>query len=266
MDYDYLPASNGSGDPPLMHVTATRLTGATTLQVDTITNVPAKFIATYGVLGSDGLITAASARNFKGHTSGADLIIDAFEPGSTDAGNAIGDIVVIKPTTGWADRIAQFIKDMTNFGTPENIWASAISAVSAALSGALSAASGTFSGNVDVTGNVSVSGTSRLIPATVVTSDGSNNLTPTKQLFSVTALAHDATILVPTWATSNDMMSGLIKIKDNGTARALTFGTGWATGGPTLPTTTVVNKWLRISYEWSSQDSKWFVTGIAREP
>ena len=38
-DYDYLPASNGSGDAALMHVTVTRTTGATTISVDSVVNV-----------------------------------------------------------------------------------------------------------------------------------------------------------------------------------------------------------------------------------
>jgi hypothetical protein len=125
-DYDYLPASNGSGDAPLMHVTGTRAIAATSIAVDSVTNVPTKFIATYGVLGSDGLITAASKRDFKGHVSGSTLVIDAFEPGSADNGNAIGDVVIIKPNSGWANRVAAFIKNAANFGTPEAVTFSAV--------------------------------------------------------------------------------------------------------------------------------------------
>lgn len=135
MNYDFLPVSNGSGDAALMHVTATRLTGATTIAVDSVANVPTKFIGTYGTLGADGFITAASKRDFRGHTSGADLIIDAFEPGSVDAGNTIGQIVIIKPTTGWANRVANFIKNMTGLGTPEDITVDALTATSITVGG-----------------------------------------------------------------------------------------------------------------------------------
>lgn len=122
MDYDFLPVSNGSGDAATMTVTNDRLTGSTTLKVSSVANVPAKFIGTYGTLGANNLITPASKRDFKGHVSGADIIIDAWEPGSTDAGNTVGQIVLIKPNTGWSNRVAKFIKDMTGFGTPPDIF------------------------------------------------------------------------------------------------------------------------------------------------
>lgn len=134
-DYDFLPVSNGSGDAPLMHISPARLPGATTLVVDTVTNIPTKFIATAGSLLASGLIDPTTAINFKGHLSGGNIIIDAFEPGSTDVGNTAGQVVIIKPNTGWANRVAQFIKNATNLGTPEAMTAAALSATSLAVSG-----------------------------------------------------------------------------------------------------------------------------------
>lgn len=157
-DYDYLPVSNGSGDSALMHVNAARIVGATTLTVDSITNVPAKFIATSGELLPSGFIDPATVTNFKGHTSGSSLVIDSFEPGSTDVGNSVGQVVVIKPNTGWANRVAQFIKNATNTGTPENVFFSAITAVSATLSAALQAASLHITGNSVFDGGISGNG------------------------------------------------------------------------------------------------------------
>lgn len=125
-DYDYLPISNGSGDSALMHVTGTRIIGATTIAVDSVANVPAKFIATSGTLLPTGYIDPTTVCNFKGHTSSGSLVIDAFEPGSTDAGNTAGQVVIIKPNTGWANRVAQFIKNATNLGTPEAMTASTL--------------------------------------------------------------------------------------------------------------------------------------------
>ena len=51
MDNSYLQVSDGNGDAALMHVEADRSPGSSTLNVDAITNVPAKFIATTGKLG-----------------------------------------------------------------------------------------------------------------------------------------------------------------------------------------------------------------------
>lgn len=135
-DYDFLSVSNGNGDAALMHVNGSgRIIGANVIPVDSVTNVPAKFIAIYGVLGSNGLITPASGRNFKGHVSGMTLVIDGFEPGSTDNGNNSGDVVLIKPNSGWSNRVAQFIKNSTGFGTPENATFAALTATSAVIGG-----------------------------------------------------------------------------------------------------------------------------------
>lgn len=258
-DYDYLPASNGSGDAALMHITANRLTGATTLTVDSIVNVPTKFIATAGTLLATGFIDPSTAINFKGHTSGSTLVIDAFEPGSTDAGNLSGQIVVIKPTTGWSNRVAAFIKNATNTGTPEAFWVAALTAVSATLSGALSAASAAISGALTVGGNLTVTGQSRTVSAGVTSGA---TITPSAQMYNVTALAVSATIAVPSF-TAADGLGVIIRIKDNGSAQALSFATGYTNvSGLGTPTTTVANKLLTIGAIYSAATSKWEIQGI----
>lgn len=120
-DYNYLPASDGTGDASLMHLTANRSIGSTTYVVDSVVGVPANFLGTCGTLLADGFIDPTTITNFKGHVSGATLIIDGFEPGSLDGGNTSGQVIVIKPTTGWSNRVAAFIKNATNWGTPENV-------------------------------------------------------------------------------------------------------------------------------------------------
>lgn len=120
-EYEFLAVSDGNGDAPLMHITAPRLTGADTIAVDVVTNVPTKFIATYGTLDANGKITAASKCDFFGHLSGGNLIIDAFCAGSTDAGNAEGDVVIIKPNSDWSNLVAQFLANATANGTPQAV-------------------------------------------------------------------------------------------------------------------------------------------------
>lgn len=112
--YDYLQASDLTGDVPLIHVNVIRLTGSATLKVDSVDNLPAKFIATIGTLLASGFIDPATKINVLAHLSGSDIIIDSYEPGSTDAGNTVGQVVVVKPTTGWADRVADFLQAAAN--------------------------------------------------------------------------------------------------------------------------------------------------------
>jgi hypothetical protein len=245
-----------------MHIETDRLSGSTTIDVDTVTNVPDKFIGTYGTLGSNGLITDATRRNFRGHTSSGNIIIDAFEPGSTDDGNTAGQVIIIKPNTGWADRIASFVKNAKNFGTPDAVWFGAVTAVSATVSGALSAASAAISGALTVGGNLEVTGTSRVI-ATSIASDAAP--VPTSQMFDITALALGATIAVPSFTPQNGM-SLIIRIKDNGTAQALSFAAGYTNvSGLDTPTATVANKLLTIGAIYNSATSKWEIQGISQQ-
>jgi len=119
---DYIYASNGSGEAPRLTVTSARTTGATTLVVDSVTNVPDKFVATTGTLNvTTGLIDPATIKVFKGSLSGSDIIIDEFAPGYTDDGNTIGQVVVLKPSTEWANIVGDSfasVKDSLGGASP----------------------------------------------------------------------------------------------------------------------------------------------------
>lgn len=105
IDYDSLSASDGSGDAALMHITGDRAIDSTTIAVDTVANVPAKFVGTSGTILASGYIDPATKCDFTGHVSGSSLIIDSFLPGSSDAGNTAGQVVVLKPNTSVQDNM-----------------------------------------------------------------------------------------------------------------------------------------------------------------
>lgn len=256
-DYQYLPASDGSGDASLMHLTGNRSIGSTVFNVDSIIGVPANFIATCGTLLASGFIDPTTKIDFKGHISGATLVLDAFEPGSTDAGNSSGQVVVIKPTTGWANRVAQFIKNATGLGTPENLSTATLTATAVATGTFSASGAATFNGPVELTS------TSYMLVVAVTTVDGSGHITPTSQTFRVTALDAAALIQVPSF-TPQDGMTGELRIFDNGTAHALTWAAGWKAIGVTLPTITAIGQFMYVAYEYSAVDSKWHVLSIAR--
>lgn len=118
MDYDYLNVSDGNGNAALMHVQTERISGATTLDVDIVTGVPEKFIGTYGNLLASGFIDPATARDFYGHLDGSNLEIDSFAPGNADDGTPEGYVVIIKPSTPWANLVAQGVQGTALF--PDN--------------------------------------------------------------------------------------------------------------------------------------------------
>lgn len=113
-----LRASDGTGSASVATVQSVRSAGATTLVVDTVENIPAYFMASMGTphtftdpVTSETItvISEATAVDFKGHVNSTNLEIDGIAPGFTDAGSAVGDIVIIKPTTEWADELADIL-------------------------------------------------------------------------------------------------------------------------------------------------------------
>lgn len=111
-------ASDGSGNASAATVQNTRSPLATTIQVDTVQGIPDNFYATMGtphtftdpVTGETiTVISEATAVDFEGHVDGSNLEIDDIAAGYTDNGSAVGDIVVIRPTTPYANNIADVL-------------------------------------------------------------------------------------------------------------------------------------------------------------
>jgi len=57
----------------------------------------------------------------------------------------------------------------------------------------------------------------------------------------------------------------VIRIKDNGTARAISYGSQYRAIGVTLPTTTVISKTLYLAMVYNAADTKWDVLAVGQE-
>jgi hypothetical protein len=120
---------------------------------------------------------------------------------------------------------------------------------------------------IDSSGNVTLS--DKIIP-NVQSVTSAATITPnanTDTQVSVTALAVPATIASPT-GTASDGQSLVIRIEDNGTARALTWTTGsgaYRAVGITLPTTTVATKVVYIGCKYNSTDLRWDAIALSQE-
>lgn len=119
VDLAAIKASDGSGNASVATVQSSRSPGATTLSVDTTTGIPATFFGTMGTphtftdpVTSETItvISEATAVDFYGHVDAGNLEIDTIAPGYTDAGSEVGDIVVIRPTTQYADNLHDVIQ------------------------------------------------------------------------------------------------------------------------------------------------------------
>ncbi len=82
--------------------------------------------------------------------------------------------------------------------------------------------------------------------------------------FTVTALAVNATFGAPT-GTPNNGQPLIIRIKDAGVAKTLTFNAIYRAIGVIFPTTTVAGKTIYLGFIWNSNDSKWDCVGTAEE-
>lgn len=104
----------------------------------------------------------------------------------------------------------------------------------------------------------------------VSTTASSATITPTgasSDLYTVTALATGATIAAPS-GTPVDGQRLTIRIKDNGTAQALTWTTtsgAYRQAGVALPTTTVISKVLYVGVIYNAQDTYWDVVAVAQQ-
>lgn len=97
-----------------------------------------------------------------------------------------------------------------------------------------------------------------------VTSSATVTPTFSDDLVKITAQATGLTLANPT-GTAKEGYGIVIRIKDNGTARSIAYGTQYRALGVTLPTTTVISKTLYLGMIFNSDDTKWDVTAVAQE-
>jgi hypothetical protein len=93
--------------------------------------------------------------------------------------------------------------------------------------------------------------------ATVTPTFSNDQVNITAQAAGLT-LANPTGTAVPAWGIS-------IRIKDNGTAQTIAYGTQYRAIGVTLPTTTVIGKTLYFGMIYNSTDTKWDVVAVAQE-
>lgn len=83
--------------------------------------------------------------------------------------------------------------------------------------------------------------------------------------YDITAQAGALLFNNPSWTPTN-CQKLMVRIKDNWTARVLTYWSQFASWSATLPTTTTLSKKLWIWFEWDSTDSKWYCLATGVQP
>lgn len=80
----------------------------------------------------------------------------------------------------------------------------------------------------------------------------------------ITAQAEALTLANPSGSPAQGQKL-VVRIKDNGTARAISYGTQYRDMGNTKPTTTVLSKTLYLGLIFNSTDTKWDLVAVAQE-
>lgn len=88
--------------------------------------------------------------------------------------------------------------------------------------------------------------------------------TDNTDIASITALAQAITSMTSGLSgTPVDGDSLIIRLTDNGTARAITWGTSFEASTVALPTTTVISTLLTVGFWWNAVTSKWRCSAVA---
>lgn len=119
---------------------------------------------------------------------------------------------------------------------------------------------------VPTTSSTSTLTNKRITPrVTTITSSATPTVnTDNTDIVNITALAAAITSMTTNLSGTPGIGDILVyQIKDNGTARAITWGASFAAKGVALPTTTVISKLLTVSFMWNG--SNWGCVGSAQE-
>jgi hypothetical protein len=93
-----------------------------------------------------------------------------------------------------------------------------------------------------------------------INTDNADAITITALATAITSMTTNLT------GTPNNFDKILIRIKDDGTARAITWGASFASGVATLPTTTVLGKTLTVGLIYNTVSAKWECMAAGSEP
>lgn len=130
---------------------------------------------------------------------------------------------------------------------------------------AATAAHGATGANVGTTNTQTL--TNKRIDPRVDTVADAATVTPTgdsSDVYTVTAIAQAFTIAAPSGTPVNGQKL-LLRIKDDGTGRGITWNGIYRAIGVTLPTTTVASKTHYIGCVYNSADSKWDILAVGAE-
>lgn len=189
----------------------------------------------------------------------------------TDQTHAVGAVVEFIPDVKWAqsvyDALSQVVAPST--GLLDTTKVTDLTTAQVLTNKDLTSGTNSFPTSVvTTTGTQTLTNKRnepRVVSATSYTTDtGSSLSVATCDLFVVTAQAGALKLNNP-GGTPVQGQKLMVRIKDDGTARALTYDTQFRAMGTALPSTTVLSKTLYLGFIYNSTDTKWDLVAAAQE-
>lgn len=190
---------------------------------------------------------------------GTNLITNVFSADTTSSSALVSKLLLTSQLAGKAGTSATFTVNGTSMalGTSSTVTSAAGTLTGIALNSSVVTSSLTAVGTV-TTGTINC----RIAPTytTIVSSPTITINTDAYSAYGVMSLSTAATFTTPT-GTPVPYQPLIIRVKDNGTARTLSFTTGtngfrFSSDAP-APTTTTISKTMYLGFRWNEVDSKW---------
>lgn len=249
-------------------VTADRIAGVMVLtcyDLSTYTEDTPIYFVTYTKTTDPvtGAVTITDTTSWKGLVNaGANTITNMVAaPGYTDNGNTDGQFVECIPTSYWVNSLIDGI--LTSLNPDGTLKDGAVS--TASILGANVVETAKIKDENVTRAKLAVDTRPGLRPYTTTSTATLSPNVDNYTSYEVTAQAAALTIANPT-GTATDKTIIMFFIKDNGTPRAITWGTSFSniSGLDTLATT-VANKWSVVGCVYNASVSKWQIVSISTE-
>jgi hypothetical protein len=229
--------------------------------------------------GGGGTVTSVSVTTANGvsgsvltetTTPAITITLGAITPSSVASTGTVTGTNLSGTNTG--DQTITLTGNVTGSGTGS--FATTIAAGAVSLANMANLAQGAF-----IARNSSGTGTPEAVPVATVrgmlsigaprtqTLASSNNITPnadSDDMVVITAQTANPTFVNPT-GTPAEGQKLVIRMKDNGSIKTISFGNAYRGIGLTLPTATVASKWLYMGFIYNATDSLWDLIATAQE-
>lgn len=96
-------------------------------------------------------------------------------------------------------------------------------------------------------------------PSNIATPAGNTDIIRLQNLAAPLTIANPSSGPVDGWSI-------VVELRDDGTPRALTWGSYYAARIESLPTTTTAGKFLKIGFEWLDADTKFYCDVVSEQP